>query len=137
MKELVNSVDSFENTLAKTNKCIVHYDYSDKNILFSPEGKIQALLDFDDSVYDHTLLDLGNLALHWAVVNHRVSKERLKVILSNYTPKISKDFLLTSLKFVLVERILDLCQRAQKSEFEKLCTFSLYAQKLFNLYEQN
>jgi len=85
-------LDEISQTIAKvpdiaSGKSLVHGDYRSKNMLFSEENKIKAVVDFEWCFYGPSLYDLGLMLVEWSCLDGQkdFNKKILEVILGGYS----------------------------------------------------
>lgn len=94
LKQMLRNIRRFrENFMACTTahaddlpKGVVHHDVNDGNVLFNDEGRLVALLDFDEAHISYLLTDLASLIHYWAIQEDecRIDSDRAHHLISVY-----------------------------------------------------
>ena len=137
----INSI-SFSSELPKG---MIHEDLRKQHILWR-NNQITSVLDFDRCYYGFLVLDLGQAIRNLCFINNwnKWSNENLRVFLRGYIKKrklknIEKEYLISAIKFAILERALSFCFRyleeTKDKKDEKFAWHSIY--KLFRMLNEN
>ncbi len=142
-------VDFFGDIYSETsqNRCdeevlATHGDFSKDNLLFTPQGKVRGIIDFDDIQVAPRIRDVANAALYSCFDGRKFNPTRLNEFLQAYKPKLGlKD---EERKLVIPAMLREFCSifswyyvAPKKSEKERISGMQETYEKTKSLLEVN
>jgi len=126
---------------------MIHEDLGKRHVLWK-KNAIVGIIDFDRSYYGSLLLDLGQACRGWCFTNNwrKWSNKNFLALIKGYQKKrkltkLEKKYLLSAIKFGILERSLSFCLRfidvSHDKEDEKYSLYSVSLRGLLGMVEEN